>query len=152
MRFAICVFFVAAAGMESGCSSPAGVEGLVPVTGKVTYQGKPVEGATASFSPEAEGRSASAITEEDGTFELTTQEAGDGALPGAYKVGISKTEEINPMSSEERQKYFHEHMGRMPPSEYRDLLPEKYKNLNTSGLTAQVKASGENDFTFDLAD
>lgn len=152
MRHLVCLFIVTAASVGGGCSTRSGVEGIVPVTGTVTYNGTPVEGATVSFSPAGEGRSASAITTEDGKFSLTTLEAGDGALPGSYKVGISKSEEVNPMSPEERQKYFDENMGRMPTVEHRQLLPEKFKNPNTSGFTVEVGKSGKNDFTFDLAD
>ena len=151
MRHLICLFIVTAASVGGGCSR-AGLEGVVPVTGTVTYNGKPVEGAAVSFSPAGEGRSASALTTEDGKFSLTTLEAEDGAFPGSYKIGISKSEVVNPISDAERQKQFHENMGRMPLEEHRSLLPEKFRNPNTSGLTAEVEKSGENNFAFDLAD
>ncbi len=152
MRNLICLCIVIAVSAGSGCSGEPGLKGLVPVTGTVTYQGKPVEGASVSFSPNGAGRSASAMTGEDGTFVLTTVEGGDGAMSGSFGVEISKSEVINPMSPEEVQQYFHEHMGQMPHIEYRHLLPQKYGNANTSGFTATVDASLENDFTFDLAD
>lgn len=152
MRSLICIFLVTAVCASSGCSGRPRVDGVVPVTGTVTYQGKPAPGATVSFSPAGDGRSASATTNQDGAFALTTLEAGDGALPGNYKVSISKSEVVNPMSPAEQQKYFHEHQGRMPPLEYKHLLPEKYRNPNTSGFTAEVKAPGTNKFDFELAE
>jgi hypothetical protein len=39
-----------------------------------------------------------------------------------------------------------------PQAEAKDLLPIKYKAGATSGLTAEVKPEGKNDYTFDLAE
>ena len=79
-----------------GCGSkyPA----TVPVSGKVTWRGDPVEKAIVTFSRGAKdialGEVAIGSTDADGRFELTThfagQASGKGALPGDYEVTISK--------------------------------------------------------------
>ena len=79
-----------------GCGSkyPA----TVPVSGRVTWRGNPVEKATVTFSRGANdialGEVAIGGTDADGRFEMTThfagQSSGQGALPGDYTVTISK--------------------------------------------------------------
>ena len=71
-----------------GCNS-ASVSGTVPVGGKVTYKGAPVEGAIITFVPEGKGRTATATTDAGGVFSLTTVDA-SGAMPGKYKVTVDK--------------------------------------------------------------
>jgi hypothetical protein len=73
--------------LAAGCSKTAAVKG------RVTLDGQPVAGATVLFVPEPEvrGRPASAITDSDGNFCLTTYRAEDGAVPGAYRIVVSKT-------------------------------------------------------------
>ena len=76
-----------------GCGEkPA--SGTVPVTGLVMLDDKPVAGATVSFSPDAKGgRAAVGTTDASGRYTLTTKKPGDGAMPGAYTVMITKTAE-----------------------------------------------------------
>jgi len=152
MRFSAFCIALVLLNFVCGCAKQTAIEGVVPVTGIVRYQNEPVAGATVIFSPEGETRAASCITDADGRFQLTTLEAGDGALPGQYRVAIFKTEIINPLSQKQAQAYFHEHAGRMPPVKTRQLLPEKYRQASTSKLVAQVAADNTNDFEFNLAD
>lgn len=134
-----------------GCGSEAELDGLVAVTGTVTHNGQPVEGATVTFNP-TEGRAASGITDAEGRFTLTTLTANDGAMPGSYNVGISKTDVQGAMTAEEAEAYLMQHNQAPPPPVTKELLPVKYKNPAKSGLTATVNESGANDFTFELAD
>ncbi len=74
----------------SGCG---GSGNTVKVQGKVTLDGAPLEGAGVTFIPEdPKIQVASGVTGSDGTFRLTTYNFGDGALPGDYRVTITKTE------------------------------------------------------------
>ena len=132
-----------------GCGK-SGLDGLVPVSGTVTYNGKAVEGADLVFNPESEGRAASAKSDASGKFHLTTLDPHDGAQPGNYKVSISKKEMINPMTAEEAEDWFHKHSGPPPPRKIKNDLPEKYAEDKTSGLTATVKEGGSNEFNFEL--
>jgi len=72
----------------AGCGG-GGLPGMVPISGKVYYQGKPLAEGTVLYSPvDANGRQARGELQSDGTFTLTTLKADDGALPGEYRVVI----------------------------------------------------------------
>jgi hypothetical protein len=123
-----------------------------PVTGTVTYNGSPVEGATVAFTPTSDaGHVATGVTDSAGKFALTTFEKGDGAVVGSYTVAISKTETTGGMTADEE----HEAVNagqEVKEAETIQYLPAKYSNAATSGLTAEFTEGGSNDFTFPLTD
>ena len=145
------LLLIAGSSILTGCGGQAGIDGTVRVTGTVTHQSGPVPGATVIFAPAGATRAASGLTDASGSFELTTLRPGDGVLPGKYQVAISKTETVGGMTEEESMAYVAEH-GEPPTVTVKDLLPEKYKTVATSELTAEVTEGGKNHFTFDLAD
>jgi len=125
-----------------------------PVTGRVTSQGKPVAGAAITFVPTGkEGEAASAITDSEGKYALTTWEAGDGARPGQYRVKVSKQEQatvdpskmVQNLSIEDEQKIYVE--NKKPPPPAKRLIPSKFENEQTSGLIHKVE---EKPTTFDI--
>ena len=124
-----------------------------PVTGTVTSQGKPVAGAVITFVPTDKGEAASAITDSEGKYALTTWEAGDGARPGQYGVKVSKQEQaavdpskmVQNLSIEEEQKIYVE--SKKPPPPAKRLIPSKYEDDRTSGLIHTVE---EKPTTFDI--
>lgn len=69
---------------------------LVPVNGTVTYDGKPLEGATVFFAPTdgKGGFAASGFTDSAGKYSLETStgngRSNPGAVPGKYGVKISR--------------------------------------------------------------
>jgi len=76
-----------------GCSKGPAPPRLVPVSGKLVYQNKPVPLAWLRFYPDApqqgQGFVADGQSKEDGTFSLQTYPHGPGAVPGRYKVTIT---------------------------------------------------------------
>ena len=70
-----------------GCDRPSNI---VPVTGTVLLDGKPLEGAAVLFHPEADERPAVGITDNLGNFHLTTRTQGDGGRVGINRVSITK--------------------------------------------------------------
>jgi hypothetical protein len=113
------------------------------VTGTVTFNGNPVEGANVIFNPSTgsgQTLASQAVTGADGRFELKTHiGAGEfkiGIVPGQYDVTISKLDTSGISST----------LG--PP---KDLLPRIYRDPSTSGLKADVSADRENDFPFSLS-
>ena len=137
----------------TGCSNSSRPP-TYPVTGTVTWQGKPLAGAVVTFVPAStEGEAASAITDADGKYALTTWEAGDGARPGQYRVKVSKQEQetvdpskmVRNLSIEEEQKIYVENTKPAPPA--KRLIPSKYQDDQTSGLTHKVE---EKATTFDI--
>ncbi len=74
-----------------GCGGDTG-PALVPVTGNVTLNGKPLEGALVRFTPDAsnkEGRPAEDMTGPQGNYKANTG-GRSGVVPGKYKVSITK--------------------------------------------------------------
>jgi len=124
------------------------------VTGTVTLKGKPVAGAAVTFVPTGtEGEAASAISDSEGKYALTTWEAGDGARPGEYRVKISAQEQkavdpstmVQNLTIEEEQKIYVESKKPAPPA--KRLIPIKYEDDQTSGLTHTVDNKAT---TFDI--
>lgn len=124
-----------------GCGK-SGTAPTVKVSGTVTYNGQPVEGASVAFVPE-NGRPASGETDASGKFTLSTFETGDGAVPGKHTVTISEPSEDPSGEGEEDYSMPDESAGR---------FPAKYGDLGTSDFTADVKEGGEGDFTFNMTD
>jgi len=129
----------------TGCSSSSKPP-TFPVTGTVTWQGKPLAGAVITFVPTGkEGEAASAITDSEGKYALTTWEAGDGARPGQYRVKVSKQEQktvdpskmVQNLTIEEEQKIYVE--NKKPPPPTKSLIPSKYQDDQTSGLVHTVE-------------
>jgi hypothetical protein len=145
------LIYAAAMGLSllAGCGGGS-VSGTVPVTGKVTYKGQPVEGATVAFhSNSADGRVAVATTGAGGVYELITLDS-KGALPGNYSVTVKKTE-LPPeltrdVSMEEAAAKANEPLP-MP----KELLPAKYAAPGTTPLEFEVK-SGSNTIDLTLED
>jgi hypothetical protein len=69
--------FVLVALLPAGCSRPVG-----SVSGKVTYQGKPLKGGSVSFVSDDGGRSYASGIKEDGTYTVPDLQG------GSYKVCV----------------------------------------------------------------
>jgi hypothetical protein len=128
----------------------------VPVKGKVLYKGLPVDGASVAFLGDGRLPPALGRTDSKGQFELTTSEAGDGAVPGMHKVTVSKSvaskaakAAATPISMEDAVKRSKEAKKEDEPL---SLLPDRYSQAATSGLSYEVKPTGTNDFTIELKD
>jgi hypothetical protein len=155
-----------------GCGGDAASVDTVPVTGLVMLDGKPVAGAAVSFSPTAKGlRAAVGTTDESGRYTLTTMKPGDGAMPGSYRVTISKTSAkassaapaADPRASggnltPEQMEAARAAMANAAKAaagaktESADSeVPSKYASAETSGFTATVTAGQTNDFPFAMA-
>lgn len=164
-----CLGLICVAGLiaSAGCPGGGGAKlNTVKVTGTVTLDGTPLPGATVTFSPKSDGaRAAFGTTDENGRFTLTTLNPGDGALPGSYAVAVSKpvaaasaapTQDPRAMggsiSPEEAARIKAQAQGgAAATAAAANVVPAKYNSADTSGLTAEVKASGDNTFTFELS-
>jgi hypothetical protein len=163
MRCGVRFLWLAGLCVFVGCGGEEGIKGLVNATGTVTYQGTSVDGATIMFTPVGEGHAASGRTDATGKFQLTTMRANDGALPGKYKVTVSKSESLDPASqitAEEMAQMVAggkgapagPTAGKGKASGMKYHVPKKYANPAESDLTAEVTDGGTNDFTFELVD
>lgn len=154
-RIALLMFSSFAA--MAGCSG-GGIAGLYPVSGTVTYQGQPVEGALISFIGKGETRPATAVSKKDGTYELYTLDS-RGALPGSYNVVVTKTEAppesankdlgMSPAGVDLSMEQAAANVGKPLPKP-KELLPAKYGSPATTTLNFEVKNTGKNVFDLKL--
>lgn len=156
-----------------GCSKGPTLP-TVPVSGSVTLDGKPLEGAAVSFTPvpsNPDGKPANGITDAQGTFQLKTYLGGttgqaSGAMPGDYVVMVTKYEASSGpapagaaeghMDTAAQQKALQEAQQSGKPMELaiagqtKLTTPQKYANPKDTDLKATVQGSGNQPFTFDL--
>jgi len=126
-----------------GCNSKAK---FVPVSGRVTLDGKPVANALVTFQPvapekstESPGVGSSGKTNENGEFTLTAATGENGAVTGKHRVRISVME-TQAGSSDERPP-----RGGWPQGE---KIPKEYNA--ESNLSYDVPAGGSTTANFPL--
>jgi len=112
-----------------GCS---GTSKTKAVTGTVTSaSGKPLTGGRILFQPVGESsQPARGIVGADGSFELSTFQTGDGAVPGLHKVAIYPAvpqEAVNDPAAVAR---------------YMAAVDSRYQNIQTTPLEYMVKDDG----------
>jgi hypothetical protein len=113
------------------CSGSGGK--LNPVEGKVLYKDKPLKGAVLTFHPKG-GNDVTTVrpvgmTQEDGTFKLTTGQK-EGAPAGEYVVTLICSEEVNPSSKKS--------FSTKAP-ETQDRFQGAYAKPETSTLKVEIK-------------
>jgi hypothetical protein len=133
-----------------GCGEKVSPGRGVPVSGTVTLDGKPIEGASVTFMNDTFvgfGK-----TDASGKYRLV-----QGALPGTNKVTISKIEggaEIveNPDEGMDRGQMEAMAMGNTgkTPTLPKDLIPAEYSDPRQTKLTYEVPATGGDGADFNL--
>ena len=111
---------------------------LVPVSGTVTLDGKPLSGAMVTFLPvgATRGRSCYGVTGADGRYELMESEKNKGAPVGEFTVLCNKW--VMPDGSDLPK----DSQVSAMESGARELLPPQYSEDGTSQLKATVPAGG----------
>ncbi len=126
----ICLILLLAA---VGCGRPT----MAQVSGTVTWQGKPVPDAMVLFihknRPSASGR-----TDTAGRFSLTTLKPGDGAFLGPVRVTLQPFVPGNDLGK-----------STQPPPPRPDI-PDGYRTVDKTPLTAEVVAGKKNVIDFKL--
>ncbi|MCY3004533.1 MAG: hypothetical protein NTV29_00990 [Planctomycetota bacterium] len=116
----------------TGCGS--GGPSLVQVTGSVTVDGKPANGATLIFHPTGKEMKLipAATSDENGKFQLATS-AKVGVPVGAYDVTVVWPDpSVQPTAAQKMQG-----LGDPGP----DLLNGKYAKKGASGLKSEITSS-----------
>ena len=122
---------------HTGCGGIAANPNLVPVTGTITLDGKPLAGASVTFVGigATPGEGATGLTDDAGKYELAHFRAGTGAMPGEYKVVIMKRvmSDGSPIPA-----------GTLSIAELatRDLLPLRFSDYHQTQLKANVAKEG----------
>ena len=132
------VVILAATGLTAGgCGGPSRPP-LAKVHGKVTYKGEPLTSGSVIFMPVAAmgdagptsvAQPAASQIKPDGSYELTTDNPGDGAIVGEHKVAV--------VSVDFNTK--------------RSVIPEKYQAPATTPLSRTVK-EGDNAIDIEVTD
>ena len=154
------VFILLAALTLTGCGGGDDIgaakrEATFPASGVVLYNGQPVEGAIVVFeclTPEKPG--ATARTNAQGQFTLTTYKAGDGAVAGRFIAAVSKATiegEDTSYSNVDSPNY-----GKVPPpaalGKVKYHVPEKYGKTDSSQLGAEITSAGNTEIKLELVD
>jgi hypothetical protein len=120
----------------AGCNrGPA----MVHVTGKVVYNGKPLEFGTVTFQPPS-GQPARGDIQPDGSFTLSTYRLNDGAVLGKHKVRVACYESQRPNTAKQPGD---QSLGKL-------LIPQKYTFFEQSGLAADIHEGENPPITFEL--
>lgn len=107
---------IAATVVIAGCGEK--YPGLVPVSGTVTIDGKPLGIGGITVQPQGE-RPSMARLDGNGRFTLTYREPGDGVLKGTHLVTVAAIEQLGETSQ-------------------RWHAPKEYANPATSGLWVTI--------------
>jgi hypothetical protein len=115
-----------------GCGKASAPWEIVhPVSGSLTFGGKPIAGAQVTLFPVdskiPEKVRPTAVTEADGRFRLSTFADSDGAPAGDYRVSVIWHPVVQSPGGAVRGG---------------NQLPPKFASPETSGLTAKVEAGG----------
>jgi len=171
----LAVLSTAAMPLLAGCSNNG--LNLAKVHGKVTYKGQPVKKGTVFFMPDDKkgtiGPPALGTITADGSYIMSTERAGDGAIVGSHLVGITGVDE-KPLSNEPTATPEGDPEGYMKakakdaaraaagPSKsdedtftdrggvkWRYSVPKKFTNPQESGIITKVER-GSNTMNFDI--
>lgn len=133
----------------TGCGSGNTIK-IYPVKGRVNFAGKPmVGGGSIAFVPLANqpGKTAGGEIKEDGSYEMTTHESGDGSMTGEFRVVIQQTIFREP-------KNVGDGAGATPAATTTvaegDRIPAVYSDAQNSPLKTTVEAKELNELNFDL--
>jgi hypothetical protein len=122
-----------------GCNSGPERPPTVPCEGIVTLDGSPVSEAAVIFIADKGNYNASGVTDKNGNFKLKAFEEKAGAVPGSYKVEITKTivEQASTKAGESG-------------ANVRYGIPVKYASMATSGFAIKLSDQGDKDIKFEL--
>jgi hypothetical protein len=164
----------------AGCGSDNGLD-LARVSGKVTYKGEPIKNGTIIFQPDESkgttGPQAIGTITSDGSYILSSETAGDGAVVGHHKIGILGLEDkpaegaaAMPNPEEDPLKFMaakaqagidaaknarksgqERVVSGLDGKPFRIIVPEKVTSSATSGIIAKVEP-GSNVMNIDISE
>ena len=131
------VFFLMFGVLIIGCG-PKGPD-VVPVSGTVTKNGKPVPGLFINFEP-GDGRPSWAQTDSEGKFVVKYDATMDGAKVGTHKVWFI-WKPVDPKDQMIEEGFVKGKSSKTP--EVREIL-KKYGDVKTSPLSIEIKQATPN--------
>ena len=138
-----------AIGCGKGKKTPA--LDLVPVSGTVTLDGKPLADAVVGFAYQGilpQGFYGSGgHTDSQGRYEVQTGDQ-KGTVPGTYKVTVSRIVTANGVTPNPKEGMDLEQLKMNGQAS--ETVPPKYTDPNTTELTATVEKGKADGYNFDL--
>ena len=153
-RFVLVLVGSACTSLVAGCGNSAG---LVPVTGKVLYKGGAAKGAVVYFHRQGEPGTQRnlvpfGIVQDDGAFSLSSNDLGNGAMPGSYAVLVEwrdgKESGVVPVKGKGQTSQVKRSRIHAGP----DKLNGRYFNASKPILQAEVKPGPNKLEPFELTD
>lgn len=152
--------------MASCGTTDDGLGQRFPVSGKVTYNGNPLEKGMISFVPDDPKGVGATGAIENGSYKMSIGGNNDGARAGKYKVVITAREDASAKAKADFEKARAarknvsgtEEITAIPrqfvlkaEAEAKSLIPAGYGDARTTTLTAEVKEES-NTIPFELSD
>ena len=137
----------------AGCSksNKGPVFDLTPVAGTVTLDGKPLPDAEVAFYLQGTAPTgyygSAARTDAEGKYQLLTGVA-QGALPGNYKVTVSRITDSNGGAVKLEEGMDLEQLKML--GQAKESLPPNYTDLSQTVLTTTVEKEKSDGYNFDL--
>lgn len=133
--------------IATGCGSKTTdvkLPDLVPVTGQVLLDGKPGSGISVSFLPKDStvGQGAYCVSDSGGSFQCAYTNGQPGCPAGTYKVIFSKLAMPDGSPIPEGKT--------AADAGARDVIPMRYRALDTLENVVTVQAMGKNEFKFEI--
>lgn len=150
----LALLFVGAV-LLAGCSKSSKKKGpqldLVPVSGTITLDGKPLSEATVSFAfqgtPPEGFFGSGAGTDEQGHYELLTN-GQKGAVPGSYSVTVSRQVNTSGVALKPEEGMDMEQLRQA--GALKETVPPKYTDAVATDLTATVEKGKAEGYDFKL--
>lgn len=121
----------------------------VPAAGVLTRKGVPLGGVLIMFVPDAkDGIAASAMTGDDGSFDMQAFAPDSGAVPGKYTAVVWKNETGGAAGPEDS----HDTPPPKPKKKGPNDVPDKYAKAETSSLLINLPEEGRTDLKIDIKD
>lgn len=119
----------------------------VPAQGVLFLNGKPLAFHQVTFWPE-DDRPAIGVTDESGHFILGTNRPEDGAVEGLHRISV--VDAGDPSDDPLTIGVAEVGATTAPPKKPKVVINSKYNKPETSGLTVEIPAGGDNELKIDL--
>lgn len=138
-----------------GCGGDVTGPAFAPVSGVVTLEGKPIDGATIVFTPKKEGTMSMALSDPDGKFVMKSGSGRKGAAVGDHDVTVIlsvATEPATQATEDSLAPPLASEMGtdapKSKPSRVGYIVPERYSK--PGALSVTVPSGGLNNYQLEL--
>ncbi len=132
----------------AGCGSGSNVPPVYPVSGLVTFDGKPMAGGgSIAFIPLGgqTGKTAGGTIDKEGRYTLSTHGEDDGSMAGEFRVVITQEVVGEPESVPDGSGLTPKPVESVPAAE---RIGKVYSDYDKSPLTANVEAKSFNEIDF----